>query len=181
MPAPVIQTAAASSRSKTDFSLPFVLDALVTQRVLTADQAQNILTREPAARARVLKNQGVTGKDAARYEVSPVEIVAAFQVPLADGRGSLDEDRVTEIAARAAGIVYKKVDPLKIDMALATRTVSRPFAQKNVLLPLERVQDGRLVVAVANPFDQELFESIHVLTGMPIDPVLSSKDRKAHV
>ena len=81
-----------------------MLDALVTQRILTADQAQNILTREQAARARVLKNQGIVGKDAARYDVSPVEIVAAFQVPLADGRGSLDEDRVTEIAARAAGI-----------------------------------------------------------------------------
>ena len=175
MPAPVTPPAPPSSRSKTDFSLSFVLDALVSQRVLTADQGQNILTREQAARARVLKNQGIVGKDAARYEVSPVEIVAAFQVPLADGRGSLDEDRVTEIAARAAGVPYKKVDPLKLDMGLATRTVSRPFAQKHVLLPLEKGQDGRLVVAVANPFDKELFESIHVLTGMAIDPVLASK------
>jgi general secretion pathway protein E len=152
-----------------------VLEALVSQRVLTAEQAQNILTREPAARARVLKNQGVVGKDAARYEVSPVEIVAAFQVPLADGRGTLDEDRISELAARAAGIGYKKVDPLKLDMALATRTVSRPFAQKHVILPLERGQDGRLLVAVANPFDKELFEGLHVLTGMAIEPVLSSK------
>ncbi|WNG38569.1 type II/IV secretion system protein [Archangium violaceum] len=176
MPAPVTPPASPPpSRSKTDFSLSFVLEALVSQRVLTAEQGQNILTREQAARARVLKNQGITGKDAARYEVSPVEIVAAFQVPLADGRGVLDEDRVTEIAARAAGIPYKKVDPLKLDMALATRTVSRPFAQKHVLLPLERGQDGRLLVAVANPFDKELFESIHVLTGMPIEPVLSAK------
>jgi general secretion pathway protein E len=166
---------APSSRSKTDFTLAFVLEALVAQRVLTADQAQNIATREQAARARVLKNQGIVGKDAARYEVSPVEIVAAFQVPLADGRGMLDEDRISEITARAAGIAYKKVDPLKLDMALATRTVSRPFAQKHVLLPLERAPDGRLLVAVANPFDKELFEGLHVLTGMPIEPVLSSK------
>ncbi|HEX8440643.1 GspE/PulE family protein [Archangium sp.] len=176
MPAPVTSSAPPpSSRSKTDYTLSFVLEALVSQRVLTAEQAQNILTREPAARARVLKNQGVVGKDAARYEVSPVEIVAAFQVPLADGRGTLDEDRISELAARAAGIGYKKVDPLKLDMALATRTVSRPFAQKHVILPLERGQDGRLLVAVANPFDKELFEGLHVLTGMAIEPVLSSK------
>jgi general secretion pathway protein E len=164
-----------STRSKTDFTLSFVLEALVAQRVLTAEQAQNISAREQAARARVLKNHGVVGKDAARYEVSPVEIVAAFQVPLADGRGVLDEDRTSEIVARAAGIAYKKVDPLKLDMALATRTISRPFAQKHVLLPLERGQDGRLLVAVANPFDKELFEGLHVLTGMPIEPVLASK------
>jgi general secretion pathway protein E len=178
LPAPATPPAPpppATSRSKTDFSLSFVLEALVSQRILTAEQAQNILTREPAARARVLKNQGIVGKDAARYEVSPVELVAAFQVPLADGRGVLDEDRLTELAARAAGIPYKKVDPLKLDMALATRTVSRPFAQKHVLLPLERSAEGRLVVAVANPFDKELYESIHVLTGMPIEPVLASK------
>ncbi len=174
MPAPVTPPAP-SSRSKIDFTLSFVLEALVAQRVLTADQAQNIATREQAARARVLKNQGIVGKDAARYEVSPVEIVAAFQVPLADGRGILDEDRISEITARVAGIAYKKVDPLKLDMALATRTVSRPFAQKHVLLPLERAPDGRLLVAVANPFDKELFEGLHVLTGMPIEPVLSSK------
>ncbi len=175
MPAPVTPPAAPPSRSKTDFSLAFVLEALVSQRVLTADQAQNIATREAAARARVLKNKNIVGTDAARYEVSPVEIVAAFQVPLADGRGALDEDRVTELVCRAAGLAYKKIDPLKLDMALATRTVSRPFAQKHVLLPLEKAQDGRLVVAVANPFDKELFESIHVLTGMPIEPVFSSK------
>jgi general secretion pathway protein E len=166
---------APSSRSKTDFTLAFVLEALVAQRVLTADQAQNIATREQAARARVLKNQGIVGKDAARYEVSPVEIVAAFQVPLADGRGMLDEDKISELVARAAGIAYRKVDPLKLDMALATRTVSRPFAQKHVLLPLERAPDGRLMVATANPFDKELFEGLHVLTGMPIEPVLSAK------
>ncbi|HLM47649.1 MAG TPA: GspE/PulE family protein [Myxococcaceae bacterium] len=174
MPAPVTPPAP-SSRSKTDFTLAFVLEALVAQRVLTADQAQNIATREQAARARVLKNQGIVGKDAARYEVSPVEIVAAFQVPLADGRGMLDEDKISELVARAAGIAYKKVDPLKLDMALATRTVSRPFAQKHVLLPLERAPDGRLMVATANPFDKELFEGLHVLTGMPIEPVLSAK------
>ncbi|MFY0530265.1 GspE/PulE family protein [Archangium gephyra] len=175
MSAPVTPPAAPPSRSKTDFTLSFVLQALVSQRVLTADQAQNIATKEPAARARVLKNKGIVGTDAARYDVSPVEIVAAFQVPLADGRGSLDEDRVTELVARAAGLPYKKIDPLKLDMALATRTVSRPFAHKHVLLPLETAQDGRLLVAVANPFDKELFESIHVLTGMPIEPVFSSK------
>ncbi len=175
MSAPVTPPAAPTTRSKTDFTLSFVLQALVSQRVLSADQAQNIATRESAARARVLKNKGIVGTDAARYDVSPVEIVAAFQVPLADGRGVLDEDRVTEIVARSANLAYKKIDPLKLDMATATRALSRPFAQKHVLLPLEKAPDGRLLVAVANPFDKELFESIHVLTGMPIEPVFASK------
>ncbi|MFL5345921.1 MAG: GspE/PulE family protein [Hyalangium sp.] len=164
------------SRSQADFSTAFVLEALVAQGLLTPQQAQEILARESAARARVLKGKAQAGsKEAARYDVSPVEIVAAFQVPLPENRGVLDEDRVTEAAARAAGMPYRKIDPLKLDMALATRTVSRPFALKHALLPLERTAQGRLVVAVANPFDRELFENLYRLAGLPIEPVLSSK------
>ncbi|MCP3060763.1 GspE/PulE family protein [Myxococcus sp. K38C18041901] len=167
---------ASAVRSRVDFTTLFVLEALVGQGLLTPQQAQEVLAKESAARARVLKAQtAASGKDAARYDVSPVEVVAAFQVPLANGRGVLDEDRVTEAAARASGLTYRKIDPLKLDMGLATRTVSRPYAQKHVLLPLERTPQGRLVVAVANPFDRELFESFHRLTGLPVEPVLSSK------
>ncbi|HEX4621482.1 MAG TPA: GspE/PulE family protein, partial [Myxococcaceae bacterium] len=82
---------------------------------------------------------------------------------------------VTEVAAKAAGVSYRKLDLLKLDMALATRTVSRPFARKHVLLPLEKGQDGALVVAVANPFDHELFENLRRLVGVPVHPVLSAK------
>ncbi|WP_044280267.1 GspE/PulE family protein [Myxococcus stipitatus] len=164
------------ARSRVDFTTLFVLEALVGQGLLTPQQAQEVLAKEGAARARVLKTQSASGgKDAARYDVSPVEVVAAFQIPLASGRGVLDEDRVTEVAARASGLAYRKIDPLKLDMTLATRTVSRPYAQKHVLLPLERSAQGRLVVAVANPFDRELFESFHRLTGLPVEPVLSAK------
>jgi general secretion pathway protein E len=172
----VASPVSAVNRSQADFSTSFVLEALVAQGLLTPQQAQEILARESAARARVLKAKAQVGsKEAARYDVSPVEIIAAFQVQLPEGRGVLDEDRVTEAAARAAGMPYRKIDPLKLDMALATRTVSRPFAQKHALLPLERTQQGRLVVAVANPFDRELFENLYRLAGLPIEPVLSSK------
>jgi general secretion pathway protein E len=163
-----------ATRGRGDFTTSFVLEALVAQGLLTAQQAQEVLARETAARARVLKAKG-GGKEAARYDVSPVEIVAAFQIPMADGRGVLDEDRVTEAAARASGITYRKIDALKLDMALASRTVSKPFAHKHVLLPLERAANGRLVVAVANPFDRELFENLHRLTGQPVEPVLAAK------
>jgi general secretion pathway protein E len=163
------------ARSAADFNLRFVLEALVRERLLTLQQGQDVISREVAARQRVLKSQGVSGKEAARYDVSPVEIVAAFQVPHPDGRGgTLDQDRVSEVAARAAGVPYRKLDMLKLDMALATKTISKPFAQKHVLLPLEK--DGsKLTVAVANPFDRELFESLRRLTGMQIAPLLSSK------
>jgi general secretion pathway protein E len=166
-------TQAAVARTSADFTLSFVLNALVQAKVLNPGQAQDVRSKEVAARARVLKQVGAD-KDEARYTVSPIEVVAAFQVPLPGGR-LLDQDRISEVVAAAAGIGYKKIDPLKLDMALATRTVSKPYAQKHVLLPLEHTESGALVVAVANPFDRELLENLHRLAGMRIEPVLSAK------
>ncbi len=172
--APVPATMAGGvTQSRGDFTTALVVDVLVRAGALSADQGHELLAKEGAARARVLKTVG--GKAAARYDVSPVEIVAAFQIALPGTRGEvLDQDRVTEILARAVGMQYRKIDPLKLDMALATRTLSRPYAQRHVVLPLERGA-GRLLVAVANPFDRELFEAVSRLAGMPVEPVLSAK------
>ncbi|HZA51224.1 MAG TPA: GspE/PulE family protein, partial [Myxococcaceae bacterium] len=166
--------AAKSVQNPADFTLAFVLEALVSQGLLAPERAREIHAREQAARARVLKALG-DAREAARYDVSPVEIVASFNVGLPGGRGVLDQDRVTEVAAKAAGIPYWKIDPLKLDMNLATRSISRPYAKRHVILPLEKLPDGTLVVAVANPFERELFSNLRNLTGGPIQPVLAAK------
>ncbi len=157
------------ARGSVEFTTSFVVQALVQGGLLTIEQGREVLAKEPAARARVQKTAG------ARYQVSPVEIVAAFQIPMEDGRGTLDQDRISEAAAAVAGVGYRKIDPLKLDMALATRTVSKPFAEKHAILPLERAPEGHLVVAVANPFDRELFENLRQLAGSAIEPVLAAK------
>lgn len=162
-------------RTGADFNTAFVLEALVSQGLLSAGQGQEVAAKEGAARARVLKLLGGDGKEEARYDVSPVEIVAAFQIQLPSGRGGvLDQDLITQAVAQAAGVAYRKIDPLKLDMTLATRTVSRPYAQKHALLPLAQ-EAGKLLVAVANPFDRELFENLQRLAGMAIEPVLCAK------
>ena len=163
------------ARSAADFTPTFVLQALVAARLLEPKQAQEVLAREAIGRARVIKQQALPAKLAARYDVSPVELVAAFQLSAPGGREPLDQDRITEAVATFAGFPYRKVDPLRVDMALATRTVSRPYAQKHLVLPIEKGARGQLVVAVANPFDRELFENLRLLAGLPIEPVLSSK------
>src|SRR5712692_2367855 len=166
-------TSSAVQRTGADFTVGFLIQALVAEKLLTLEQGQEILAKETAARARVLKSLGT---EASRYDVSPVEIVAAFQIPLPAGRaGVLDQDHITLAVSRASGMPFRKIDPLRLEMALATRTISRPYAQKHALLPLEKNGLGRLVVAVANPFDRDLLESLRRLTGMPVEPVLSAK------
>jgi general secretion pathway protein E len=167
MPAPVPPR----PRSKSTFDLAFVLTALERAALLSPTQCSEIVAREAALRLRLIKERGGSRP----YEVSPVETVAAFAPPALGKPGvTLDEDLVSEAVALDAGIGYRKIDPLKLDMQLITKTLSRPYAERHAALPLE-VLDGRLIVAVANPFDAELLELLRQRGGMSIDPVLSSK------
>ncbi len=162
----------ARSRSRADFSVSYVIQALSAYNLITVDQMREVKLKEAVVRNRISKERSADGH---RYEVSPIELVADFNFPV-PGRPNLflDQDKISEICALQCGAKYKKVDPLTLDMALITRTLSRPYASKHVVMPLEKV-DGVLRVAVGNPFDDELFDGLRSITGMPIEPVLSSK------
>jgi general secretion pathway protein E len=160
----------------TDFTLQFVAETLAKQGLLSEDAHKTAAARENVQRARLLREQASRGggRGLRRAELSPIELLASFEFPDAQRDAELiDEDKATRVVAEAAGIPYRKIDPLKLDAALITRTLSRPFARRHAVLPLER-RGGLLVVATANPFDQELFENLRGLTGMEIEPVLAA-------
>ncbi|HZY05240.1 MAG TPA: ATPase, T2SS/T4P/T4SS family [Anaeromyxobacteraceae bacterium] len=159
-----------------DFTLEFVAEILAKQGLLTDDARRTAFAREGPQRARLLREQASRsgGRGLKRAELSPVELIASFRFPDARRESELvDEDKATQAVAEAVGIPYRKIDPLKLDAQLITRTLSRPFARKHAVLPLER-KNGSLVVATANPFDRELFESLRGLTGQSIQLVLSA-------
>jgi general secretion pathway protein E len=160
----------------TDFTLEFVADLLAREGILTDDAKRTAFARENVQRARLLRDHSsrAGGRGLRRAELSAVEVLASFGFPDARREAELvDEDKATQAVAQAVGIAYRKIDPLKLDAQLITRTLSRPFARRHAVLPLER-RNGALVVAAANPFDRELFENLRGLTGAEIEPVLSS-------
>jgi general secretion pathway protein E len=164
------------TRRATDYTLDFVADVLARKGLLTADARRTALARENVQRARLAREQTHRGGGRAlrRGEIGPIEVLASFGfVDQRRDAEKLDEDKVTSAIAEAVGIPYRKLDPLKLDAKLVTRTLSRPFARKHGVLPVER-RDDVLVVAAANPFDQELFENLRGLTGHEIEPVLSA-------
>jgi general secretion pathway protein E len=162
-------------RRSTDYTLEFVADLLARQGILTDDAKRTAFARENVQRARLLRDSATRGgRGLRRAELSPVEVLASFEFP--DARRDterVDEDKATQAVAAGVGIPYRKIDPLKLDAQLITRTLSRPFARRHAVLPIER-RNGALVVATANPFDRELFESLRGLTGAEIEPVLAA-------
>ena len=163
------------SHRASDFTLEFVADVLQKKGILREEDHRTASARENVQRARLLRESpGRGGRALRRADLSPVELLASFG--FSDARREadrIDEDRTTKALAEAIGLAYVKIDPLKLDVQLITRTLSRPFARKHAVLPLEK-RKGALVVATANPFDRELFENLHGLTGMAIEPVLSA-------
>ncbi len=163
-------------RRATEFTLEYVADALALGGVLTEDGRRTSAAREQAQRARVLREQAARngGRALRRAELSPIEVMASFGFPDARREGeAIDEDKAARAVAEVSGIPYRKIDPLKLDAQLITRTLSRPFARRHGVLPLER-RNGVLVVAAANPFDRELFENLRGLTGADVEVVLAS-------
>ncbi len=159
-----------------DYTLELVADLLAKAGVITDDQRRTAFARENVQRARLLRDQAsrAGGRALRRAELSPVEVLASFQFPDARREAELvDEDKATQAVAQALGVPYRKIDPLKLDAQLITRTLSKPFARKHAVLPIER-NNGALVVATANPFDRELLESLRGLVGTDVEPVLSA-------
>jgi len=161
----------------TDYTLEFVAEILTKHGILTDDARRTAFAREGMQRARLLREtlaRGGGGRGLRRAELTPVEVLASFAFTDARREGEVvDEDRVTQAVAQAVGIPYRKIDPLKLDPQLITRTLSRPFARKHGVLPLER-RNGTLLFAATNPFDRELFENLRGLTGGEVQPVLAS-------
>ena len=159
-----------------EFNLEFVANAVARGGAISEDARRTAFAREAAQRARLLRDHSTKrgGRALRRAELSPIEILASYGFPDAARTGEVvDEDKVTRAVAEASGVPYRKIDPLKLDAQLITRTLSRPFARRHAVVPLERRNDA-LVVATANPFDRELFENLRGLTGADIEPVLSS-------
>ncbi len=170
-------TPGSPSEPRPPFSLSELLELLQNEELLAAKQADDIETRATTLRSRVLKDRvgSIRSQAAARYEVSPAEIVAAAALPNAKrSHRRLDEDAIAEALARAADLPYRKIDPLQLDNELITKSLSRPFVRRHVVIPIEQDAEAMLL-AITDPFDSALLESLRELIEQPLRFAVASK------
>jgi general secretion pathway protein E len=154
-----------------------VLALLVGESLLTEQTAREIESRATTLRSRVLKDRvgSVRSQAAARYDVSPAEIVAIAGLPHpASPHRKLNEDTVAQVLATKSGIPHLKIDPLKIDNDLVTKSLSRAFARRHAVIPVARNGDT-LTLTVTDPFDTALRESLENLLPNPLLYVVAAK------
>ncbi|MBW3564144.1 MAG: GspE/PulE family protein [Acidobacteria bacterium] len=113
-------------------------------------------------------------------EPSPIATVSALNLTDASQQGTkIDDILIARLIAEDADLPYFKIDALKLDIDLIEKKISRPFARRHRMLPVA-VRDGRLRVAVVNPFDVASIESFRNIAGQEIELVVSSEADVMH-
>jgi general secretion pathway protein E len=160
-----------SRRRAGEFSVDYVLDVLQKHGLVREEQRRMVLAREGAQRTRLAREAGSGHR---RRELSPIEIIASFDLPDPRRRPEqVDQDKIAALVAAEVGLRYQRIDRLKLDPALITRTLSLPYARRHGVLALSR-EGSSLVVAVTNPFDDALLDELVELTRCDVTRVLAT-------
>jgi len=133
------------------------------------DQARHILLDKRAELRRLLGRQRVN------YRVQEVELVASFRFHRADrDEEPVDEELITRAVAEAMQLPFVHLDPLSLNYKLVTESFGGPFAERHLVIALEDTPE-LLTLAVADPWDQELLDSIARFKNKAVSPVMATK------
>jgi general secretion pathway protein E len=106
------------------------------------------------------------------------DLVSRLRLPdLSNGGGPpgvLGELEIAQAIAKDAGLAHVRIDTLNLNADLIESKVSRPFARRHRMIPLE-MQNGRLRVACANPYDIEGIDSFRRIAGRDVELVVASE------
>lgn len=163
-----------------------ILDLLVNEKMLHNGQKQDVLNRgKEQARHLLLDKRAelrrLLGRDRVAYQINEAELIASFRFRRLDApEEPVDEELVTRTIAKALRLPYRHLDPLRLDFKLVTETFGGPFAERHLVIPIEDRPDA-LVLAVADPWDRELLESIARLKNKAVEPVVVQKSQLLNV
>ncbi len=156
------------------YDIKYLCQLMGRAQKITVEQAKLAVAEAANVRARIMKEHGGTGgRRRTHYEATPAEVLADFEFRMTDGH-VLDEDVIMQVIADDSGLVFEKPDPLKLNADIITQTMTRPFARRHTCVPLRKA-DGKVVVAVDNPYDRQLHRDLHALIPAELTLVVSSK------
>ena len=158
-------------------TIPSVAQLLKRRNLLNDSQLELIL-QQGQIQAERLHKQLSTGRQHSRSlnqdQLSPAEVISSFNLEIPGSKKLLSEDIITEALARAAGLPYLKIDPLKLDLDIVTSHISRAFALRNLMVPVDMV-NGRLVIAICDPTDHHGIDELRRTRRIKVDRVMASR------
>ncbi|HSY50719.1 MAG TPA: ATPase, T2SS/T4P/T4SS family [Thermoanaerobaculia bacterium] len=124
---------------------------------------------------RQLRAQTRSARARGEDEASPFKALMAMNLSDASATGTrIDDFLLARLIAEDARLKFFKIDPLKLDLEMIEAKISRPFAKKHRMTPVA-VRDGKLIVAVVNPFDTVALDTYHQMVKQEIEVVVASE------
>ena len=158
-----------TKRKNVEVTVAYLADLLLNAGFIDAKQRAELdnVDRQYRAQAK--------GKVRGEDDASPFKAVSAMNLQDASGQGTrVDDYLLARLIAEEAALPFFKIDPLKLDIEFVEKKISRPFAKKHRMVPIQ-VRDGRLVVAVANPFDSASIDSYRDIVKQELDLVVAAE------
>ncbi|HEX7183454.1 MAG TPA: ATPase, T2SS/T4P/T4SS family, partial [Thermoanaerobaculia bacterium] len=146
-----------------------VADILVRQKYITPEQGETIREEAKLLPSR-MRSSGAYEQKAIAYD-----LIARLRLPnRRDSGAPIGEIEIAQAIALDAKLEHVRIDTLNLNADLIESKVSRPFARKHRMIPLDMV-NGRLRVACANPYDIEGIDSFRRLAGRDAELVVASE------
>jgi general secretion pathway protein E len=146
-----------------------VSDILVRQGYITPEQGETIRQEAKAMPNRL--------RSSTAYEQKAVAYELIGQLRLPNGRDSgapITEIDIAQAIAGDAKLDHVRIDALNLNADLIESKMSRPFAKRHRMIPLD-MANGRLRVALANPLDIEGIDSFRRIAGRDVQFVVASE------
>ncbi len=162
------------------FAPQSICKVLMVAKLISKEQAREVLKKEKRVRQILLKQRSEKADKRVSQEqqadlISFIDVILYLKIQRTDEPGKIiDEDLIYATLARAWKLPYKKIDPLKLELNLVTGTISKSFAAKHLLLPL-MIEEGKLVVATPDPFNDEVINDVERVSKLKVRTVVSSK------
>ncbi len=146
-----------------------VADILVRQKHITPEQGEMIKQE-----AKLLPSRMRTGSAYEQKSVAYEIIIRLNLRDLRDSGGPLGEHEIAQAIADDAKLGHIRIDTLSLNADLIESKMSRPFARRHRMIPLD-MAGGKLRVALANPYDMEGIDSFRRIAGRDLDFVVASE------
>jgi len=146
-----------------------VTEILVRQGVLNDEQAEEV-HKEARLLPKRAKNPRAFEQRALAYE-----LIERCNFDSQETAGQpLREFEIARAIAKDSGLDFTRIDPLDLDADLIESKMSRPFAKRHRMLPLE-LKKGKLRVALADPRDIEGIDSFRRIAERDLELVVASE------
>lgn len=162
------------------FKADVVCKVIINNKLLAANRAKEILRHQHGILKKLEKSREKRYKNTPTDELihnplNIVDVITSMKLRRLDNPElPLDEEIIFQKLAQHWNVPFYKLDPLKLDLNVVTSSISRSFAMKHLVLPVE-VEDGVLTVATPQPFNLEVLDDISSASQMRVKMVISPK------